>query len=281
VSRTRGTAGPGATSAAPDAVDLAPIVLRLRAAGCVFAEDEAALLAAAAGADAVELETLVVRRVAGEPLEVILGWVSFRGLRLAVAPGVFVPRRRSEILVSQAVLIASPGALVVELCAGVAAVAAAVQSEAPAARVWAAELDPVATAVARRNIDPGRVLDGDLYDALPATMRGGIDILIANAPYVPTAEIANMPVEARDFEPVLALDGGPDGLDVQRRVISGAAQWMRADGALIIETSRRQAGATMALMEAEGMSAREVHDDEVDGTAVVGIRPSASAGERR
>jgi len=207
--------------------------------------------------------------------------VSFRGLRLAVAPGVFVPRRRSEILVSQAVLIASPGALVVELCAGVAAVAAAVQSEAPAARVWAAELDPVATAVARRNIDPGRVLDGDLYDALPATMRGGIDILIANAPYVPTAEIANMAVEARDFEPVLALDGGPDGLDVQRRVISGAAQWMRADGALIIETSRRQAGATMALMEAEGMSAREVHDDEVDGTAVVGIRPSASAGERR
>jgi release factor glutamine methyltransferase len=243
------------------------VVARLRAAGCVFAEDEADLLLEAAGD-----ESMIARRVAGEPLEVILGWAAFRGLRVAVDAGVFVPRRRSEILVSRAVELARSGTLVVELCAGVAAVAAAIQAEVPDAEVWAAELDPVAVAVARRNLRPDRVVEGDLYDALPRDLRP-IGILVANAPYVPTAELANMPSEARDFEPVLALDGGPDGLDVQRRVVAGAAARLEPGGALIIETSRRQAPATIALMESAGFAATAFHDDDVDGTAVVGVLP--------
>jgi release factor glutamine methyltransferase len=246
----------------------ADVVAGLRAAGCVFAEEEAALLLAAGG----DTEALVARRIAGEPLEVILGWAEFRGGRISVAPGVFVPRRRTEVLVEQALPYAQDAAVAVELCAGVAAVAAALAAECPRLEVWAAELDPVAVAVARRNLDPSRVVDGDLYAALPSALRGRVGILIANAPYVPTAQIALMPPEARDHEPLAALDGGADGLDMQRRVVAGAAEWLTPDGVLLIETGARQAPDTVALMEAAGFAARAVHDDEVDGTAAIGER---------
>lgn len=253
-------------AAVPDTV-----VDRLRAAGCVFAEDEAALLREAAGSDAARLESMLRRRERGEPLEVIVGWAQFRGLRVAVAPGVFVPRRRTEVLVEQALQYAKPGAVAVELCAGVAAVAAALIAEAPGIEVWAAEIDPAAVEVARRNVDASRVVEGDLYAPLPADLRGRVGILIANAPYVPTDEIALMPPEARDHEPAAALDGGADGLDIQRRVIAGAAEWLAPGGVLLIETSERQAPLTVALMREAGLSARAVHDDEVDGTAAVGV----------
>lgn len=164
--------------------------------------------------------------------------------------------------------------IAVELCAGVAAVAAALAAEVPGVEVWAAELDPTAAAVARRNVDPAHVVEGDLYDPLPAALRGRVGILIANAPYVPTDEIALMPTEARDHEPVVALDGGPDGLDVQRRVIAGARAWLAPGGVLLIETSVRQAPTTVALMEAVGLTARAVHDDDLDGTAAVGTVPA-------
>jgi release factor glutamine methyltransferase len=218
---------------------------------------------------------MVARRVAGEPLEVILGWAEFAGRRVLVEPGVFVPRRRTEVLVRQALLAAArvPGypettAIALELCAGVGAVAAALASA--GLQSYAAELDPVAAGVARRNLAPDHVFEGDLYAPLPETLRGGIDILIANAPYVPSAEIPNMPPEAREHEPLLALDGGADGLDVQRRVIAGARDWLSAGGVLLIETSRRQADRTVALMRDAGLDAHWTHDDELDGTAAVG-----------
>lgn len=246
------------------------IVARLRAAGCVFAEDEAALLTEASAGDPAVLEGLVARRVGGEPLEVIVGWAGFRGLRVAVAPGVFVPRARTGILVDQALPFAVPGTVVVELCAGAAAVAAAMAAEAPGLEVHAAEIDPAAVAVARQNLG-GHVYEGDLYDALPRELRGRVGILLANAPYVPTDEIALMPSEARDHEPAAALDGGPDGLEVQRRVIAGAADWLAPGGVLIVETSVRQAPTTVALMTTAGLDAHAVHDDELDGTAAIGV----------
>ena len=246
------------------------LVARLRAAGCVYAEDEAALLVEAASGD--ELERLVERRIAGEPLEIVLGWVAFRGLRIPVAPGVFVPRARTGILVDQALPFAGPGVVAVELCAGAAAVAAALVVEAPGTEVHAAELDPAAVRLARTTLNPARVHEGDLYEALPSGLRGRVGILLANAPYVPTAEIALMPPEARDHEPAIALDGGADGLDVQRRVIAGAPEWLAPGGVLIVEASARQAPATAALMTAAGLDARAVHDDGIDGTAAVGLR---------
>ncbi|QEO09343.1 putative protein N(5)-glutamine methyltransferase [Protaetiibacter larvae] len=246
-----------------------PLVERLRAAGCVFAEDEAALLREAASGAA--LEALVVRRVAGEPLETLLGWAAFDGLRVAVAPGVFVPRVRTELLVELGVEGLPAGAVVVELCCGVGAVAAAIRARRPDAEVWASDIDPDAVAVARRNLPPGRVLEGDLYDALPAALRGRVDLIVANAPYVPSDEIAFMPSEARDFEHRVALDGGADGHAIQARIAAGCGQWLAPGGRAIIETGERMSARTASLLEAAGLVVRVVRDEERDATAVVGV----------
>ncbi|CAN5251229.1 putative protein N(5)-glutamine methyltransferase [soil metagenome] len=237
----------------------------------MFAEDEAALLIGAAST-ADQLESMVARRVAGEPLEVILGWVEFWGARWAVEPGVFVPRRRSELLVREALAALRPDSVVVELCAGVAAIAGAIALAAPEARVYAAELDPVALPSARLNLAADHVFKGDLFSALPLELRGRTDVVVANAPYVPTAQIALMPPEARDFEALLALDGGADGLDVQRRIVVEAPSWLAPGGTLVIETSERQAPLTAALFEAVGLRTRVSRDDDLDATAVVGTK---------
>ena len=248
----------------------APVVARLRAAGCVFAEEEAALLAeAAAGA---ELEALVERRVAGEPLEQVLGWAEFCGRRFVVEPGVFVPRQRTRLLVREAASLARPGAVVLDLCCGTGAVGAAIAAAVRGLDVHASDLDPAAVRCARRNL-AGTVYQGDLYDPLPASLRGRVDVLVANAPYVPTDAIALMPPEARDHEARAALDGGADGLDLHRRVAAGAPDWLAPGGALLIETSERQAPGTLAAVNRAGLIARVVADDELAGTVVVGVLP--------
>lgn len=253
-----------------DALASDPLVARLRAAGCVFAEDEAALLRETVEGDA--LEALVVRRIAGEPLEVLLGWAEFDGLRVAVAPGVFVPRVRTELLVELAEEDLRTGAVVVELCCGVGAIAAAIRARRPDTEVWASDIDPDAVAVARQNLPPERVSEGDLFDALPDELRGRVDVLVANAPYVPTDEIAFMPSEARDHEHLVALDGGVDGLAVQARIAAGCREWLSPGGRVIIETSEAQAPRTASLLQDAGLRTRIVRDDDRDGTAVVGER---------
>ena len=253
-------------------VDAAVVVARLRAAGCVFAEDEAALLIEAAGTPA-ELETMVARRVEGLPLEHILGWAEFAGLQVAVDPGVFVPRRRTELLVTEALALLRPGAVVLDLCCGSGAVGAAIAASARDATVYAADIDPAAVRSARRNLPgTGRVFEGDLYDPLPRELRGRVDLLVVNAPYVPTGAIATMPPEARLHEARVALDGGDDGLDVQRRVATDAPGWLSPTGHLLIETSERQAPTTAAIFTAVGLHPRIAHDDDLDGTVVIGGR---------
>ena len=248
-----------------------PVVARLRAAGCVFAEDEARLLRAAADTPA-ELDVLVARRADGAPLEVLLGWAEFCGLRIAVEPGVFVPRQRTAFLVEQAAALARPGAAVVDLCCGTGAVGAAVAATVPGVEVFAADIEPAAVRCARRNLPPDHVFEGDLYAALPTALRGGVDVLVVNAPYVPTDAIATMPPEARDHEPRRALDGGADGLDVQRRVVAEAPAWLRPGGALLIETGADQASHTAAAFAAAGLAPRVVHSAELYATVVVGLR---------
>lgn len=247
------------------------LVGRLRAAGCVFAEQEVELLVDAADSP-VELERLVVRRIAGEPLEPLLGWVEFCGLRIGVEPGVFVPRRRTELLVREAVRLGRPGALVVDLCCGCGAIGVAVAHGLGQVQLVAADIDPVSTRCARNNVEPvgGLVYDGDLYDALPAGLRGRVDLLVVNAPYVPTEEIAFMPTEARDHEPRGSLDGGADGLAMHRRVAAGAPDWLAAHGTLLIESSVPQAHRTAQAMTAAGLFSRVVHDDEIAATVVIG-----------
>ncbi|KRE53335.1 hypothetical protein ASG92_07340 [Arthrobacter sp. Soil736] len=329
------------------------VIARLRAAGCVFAEDEADLLFAAPFCPS-ELAAAVERRVGGFPLEHILGWAEFCGLRIAVDSGVFVPRRRTEFLVSEAAALlaalasgpdgadrhspvprsadrrsadpqarahaiapveaASPSAvlqpvpsvnagvasptdaagmtvasgigarsrpfaagperIVVDLCCGSGAVATALAAAVTGIELHAADVDPSAVRCARGNVVPagGHVHEGDLYAALPARLRGRVDILAVNAPYVPTASISSMPHEARVHEPRVSLDGGPDGLDVQRRVIAQAPVWLRTGGYLLIETSRRQARQTAMAMTQGGLTPRIAYSEQLDATVVIGRR---------
>jgi release factor glutamine methyltransferase len=280
----------------------ASIVARLRAAGCVFAEDEAALLIATAGSPE-ELDAMVERRAAGLPLEQVLGWAEFCGLRIAVDSGVFVPRRRTEFLVEQAVFLirgdsippnppghlvrrdsispdppgtlARPGAIVVDLCCGAGAIGAALAAAVEHAEVHAVDLDPAAVRCARRNV-PGHVYQGDLYQPLPARLRGRVAILAANVPYVPTGEIAFLPPEARAHEPRVALDGGPDGLDVLRRVAAGAPDWLAPGGYLLIETSERQAPLAAAAFQASGLSPRVATSADLGATVLIGTLEPAT-----
>lgn len=241
------------------------IVERLRAAGCVFAEDEAALLEEAATGPH-HLEELVAQRVAGLPLEHVVGRAVFCGQRIVVTKGVFVPRHRTELLVDLATDLEPD--VVVDLCCGSGAVGAVLQHRLPTATVYAADIDPVAVACARKNLT--NVFEGDLFDALPTHLRGRIDVVVANVPYVPTDDIAFMPVEARDHEARVAVDGGADGLEVLRRVAAQAAHWLRPGGHLLSETSERQAPAALAAFSAAGLTAKLVTSE--DANAVVGSR---------
>lgn len=245
----------------------AAVVARLRAAGCVFAEDEARLLVAAARSPA-ELEALVARRVGGEPLEYVLGHAEFCGLRIAVAPGVFVPRRRTEFLAEQALARTGPGDVVVDLCCGTGAVGAVLSAVAGA--VHAVDIDPAAVRVARVNLPGGHVHEGDLDAPLPAALRGRVAVVVANAPYVPTGAIGLMPPEARLYEAHVALDGGADGTAVQQRVAAVAPRWLAPGGHLLIETSGRQAPLTAAAMQRHGFATRTVHDGDREATVVIG-----------
>lgn len=244
------------------------LVARLRAAGCVLAEEEAELLLASTS-EAAELERRVLRRIAGEPLEQVLGWAAFMGLRLRIEPGVFVPRHRSEALVREAAALALPGGTALDLCCGTGALGAALAALVPGLRHVAADLDPAAARCARANT-AGEVFEGDLFAALPDALRGRVDVLIANAPYVPTAEIARLPAEFREHELRAALDGGADGLDLQRRVIADASAWLAPGGALLVETSSAQAQATEALLAAAGLRASTRYSDEFETTVAIG-----------
>ncbi|MFI9002105.1 putative protein N(5)-glutamine methyltransferase [Streptomyces sp. NPDC053541] len=249
------------------------VVERLRAAGCVFAEEEAELLRAAAAGPA-ELDAMVERRAGGLPLEHVVGWAGFAGLRIELDGGVFVPRRRTEFLMELAVGLARPGAVCVDLCCGSGAAGAVLLASVAGAEVHAADIDPAAVRCARRNVEPrgGRVYEGDLFDPLPTALRGRIEVLVANVPYVPSADVALLPAEAREHEPLIALDGGPDGLDVLRRVAAGAGRWLAPGGHLLFETSERQTDAAVAAVTAHGLTARVHTDEDRWATVVVATR---------
>lgn len=263
------TADPGLTAADPGLT--AAVVDRLRAAGCVFAEDEAQLLIGAASSSAA-LRQMVDRRVAGLPVEHIVGWVDFCGLRIAVDPGVFVPRRRTELLARQAAALARPGATVLDLGCGSGAIGVAVASLVAGVELHASDVEPAAVRCAARNLAPlgGQVYAGDLYDPLPTGLRGRIDVLVANVPYVPSGAVGLLPPEARIHEPLVALDGGPDGLDVLRRVAAGAREWLAPGGHLLLETSRAQVETALGVLTGAGLAPRMVDDEELLATAVIG-----------
>lgn len=244
------------------------VVGRLRSAGCVYAEEEAQHLIDAAG----DLEELLARRVAGEPLEWIVGWADFRdeageGVRVAVAPGVFVPRGRTiELALAAEELLPADGVLL-DLCCGSGAIAAFLHARLPGTTVYAADVDPVATACAQGNLPFAEVFTGDLFAPLPDHLRGAIDVITANTPYVPSEKVALMPADAKDYEPLHTLDGGPDGLALLRRIAAEAVGWLRPGGTLLIEIAESQYDAAAAVFEAARLLTSARIDP--DGTTVI------------
>jgi release factor glutamine methyltransferase len=277
---TGAPAGPSLAAGASISASVDGVAARLRAAGCVFAEDEARILLDSAR-DPAELAAMVAARAGGDPLEHVVGWAEFCGLRIAVDRGVFVPRRRTELLVREAAALgralaaAGEPVVVVDLCCGSGAVGAALAAALGRTVLHAADVDPAAVACAARNLGPagGQVHQGDLFDALPARLRGTVGLLAANVPYVPTAAVGLLPSEARDHEAPVALDGGPDGLDVMRRVAARAARWLAPGGSLLVEAGERQARTAAGVLAAGGLATRTATDDDLGATVLIGTRP--------
>lgn len=253
---------------------------RLASAGCVYPEEEAAVLVEASR-DAEELDAMVARRAAGEPLEHIAGWADFRGIRFTVGEGVFVPRARSGLLVDEAASLvrctaaAGRPVVVVDLCCGVGAIGAALAAELPEVELHAVDIDPRAVACARLNVAAwgGTVHQGDLFSALPRRLRRRIDVLVASPPYVPTQQIHLLPAEAREFEPRTALDGGAEGLDVAGRIAGGARQWLAPHGCLALEVGESQIDRLEAMLDDLGYATRAVTSEAYGSAVVIGRLP--------
>ena len=249
-----------------------PLVTALRHAGCVFAEEEASILRASA-LDAAALDRLLRARVDGAPLEQLVGWVDFRGLRLQVGPHVFVPRQRSTLLADVAIdavrsRTGSPAPRFVEAFAGVAPIAAAVLAERMPAEVFATDIDPEALSHARANLGAAAGLHrGSVLEGLPTHLAGRVDVVAAVPPYVPVGEAGLLPREARDSEPPHALFGGEDGLDHARALIAQARRWLASDGTLLLEMHSAQVAA--ARSTGEGYGYRAEHHVAADGHTVV------------
>ncbi len=175
----------------------------------------------------------------------------------------FVPRQRTTLLVDEAVALgrrAGPAVVVVDLCCGAGALGLATAvglGGDTTVSLHASDVDPAAVACAARNVAAvgGTASAGDLFDPLPPGLRGRVDLLLANVPYVPTTEIALLPREARDHEAHVALDGGGDGLDVLRRVAAEAPAWLAPGGHLLTESGERQAAGAVAVLNRAGLVA--------------------------
>lgn len=254
------------------------VTAQLRAAGCVFAEDEADILRETAGDDAGHLARLVRARADGAPLEPLVGWVEFAGRRLSVGPGVFVPRQRTLRLLDLALseLGRLPGARTrtfVEAFAGVAPLAAVVSSELPDVRVLACEQDPAALPHATANLaGRGAVVPSDVLTGLPDTHRGHVDVIAAVPPYVPDDDLGLLPREARDHEPASALSGGPDGLRWIRALIDEASDWIQPGGLLLVELSDHQLAAAAQYGVGRGWRQEPTEQEDEFRTTVLALR---------
>lgn len=245
---------------------------RLAAAGCVAATEEAGELCAAAPGPA-QLESLLCRREAGEPLAWVTGWTVFCGCRVTVHRGVYVPRHQTEELARRAAAALGRRGVLVDLCTGSGAVAVAVGAAVPGATVVGTDRDPAAAANAAAN--GVRVVVADLGDGLAT---GCADVVSAVAPYVPTGAIRLLARDVQAYEPVVALNGGEEGLDVLRRVVAAASRLLVGGGWLLVEVGAGQERGLAPALEAHGFASAVVWHDE-DGD-VRGLAARRRAGGR-
>lgn len=209
------------------------------------------------GDELARMRNLVARRARGEPVAHLLGRREFWSLDLEVSADTLVPRPDSETLVELALELAPAAKVVVDVGTGSGALALALAKELPEAQVWALEISPAALEVATRNRDrlgfEGRVhvLQGDLLAALPA-QTPPVELMVANLPYIPSGDIAGLMPDVRDFEPRLALDGGPDGLGPIRRLVAAAGPRLAPGAPLLLEAGPEQVPGLPALLEGAG-----------------------------
>jgi release factor glutamine methyltransferase len=247
------------------ASDRPGLIAALFAGGSVFPEDELDALAAAASTDA-ELRALVARRVAGEPVEYLVGHAEFAGLQLRVASGVFVPRFRTEFLAGLAADRVVSGQRLLDLGCGVGTIAAFVASRVSGVWITAVDVDPVALECACVNLPGATVVLAGRPGELPA---GPFDLIVANLPYVPSVEVALMPRDARDHEFLAALDGGPDGLGPLRLYAPGLPRLLAQGGRFLVEVAEDQASGACGILQDAGLASVSVHhDEEVDATVI-------------
>jgi release factor glutamine methyltransferase len=241
-------------------LDRVSLTQRLIDAGCVAAHEEARELIRAAAGDPDVLDDLVARRTNGEPIAWLTGAVTFCGLELFVAPGVYVPRSQTEPLTRRAATLLPGAGVAVDLCTGVGAIAAVLAAAAPTAQVLATELDGNAVRCARRN--GVEVFEGFLDDPLPKAIEHRVDVLTAVVPYVPTDSLRLLPRDVQAFEPRLALDGGPDGTDLLGEVVRRSARWLSPGGWVLLELGGDQAEPIGRLLGDCGFEGLEVMADE-------------------
>ena len=222
---------------------------------------------------------LVRRRAEGEPTAYLTGRKEFFGRAFLVDPRVLVPRPETELLAETALSFLPPDGLALDLCTGSGCVGATLALERPGARVLASDLSPGALALARENAERLgarlELLEGDLFAPIPPGLR--FHVLTANPPYVPTGELSGLSREVRR-EPALALDGGPDGLAVTRRLVAAAPAWLRPGGTLLVEMHESHAGPLPELCLAAGFAAAEVRRDLAGLPRLVVARAPTAAG---
>ncbi len=247
----------------PHPSDVANIAARLSRAGFIAAEDEANELLARAAGDNELLDSIVARRLTGEPLAWITGKVSFCGVEIRVDPGVYVPRWQTEQLARRAVDRLPATGVAIDLCTGSGAIARILTARRPAARVVASDIDDRAVACAATN--GVEVYRGDLFSPLPRNLEGRVDVVVAVVPYVPTPELPMLQRDTFTFESTLGYDGGPVGTDILRRVLRDSPRFLRAGGALLLELGGEQADALGGDLARLGyLDVRVLVDDDGD-----------------
>jgi release factor glutamine methyltransferase len=235
----------------------------LARAGVVAPDEEASELRAAAADNSERLDALVARRIRGEPLAWITGSATFCDVQVTVLEGVYVPRWQSEGLALRAAALLPDGGIAIDCCTGSGALALVLKRTHPNAQVLATEIDPAAIACAQAN--EVEVLEGDLLDPVPDSLRGRVDVIVGVVPYVPTGELGFLPSDTFAFESPRAYDGGPDGLRHLRRVVARAPELLRDGGVLLLELGGEEADALGADLDAAGFGeVAELRDDEGD-----------------
>ncbi|MGH2789227.1 MAG: N5-glutamine methyltransferase family protein [Actinomycetota bacterium] len=232
----------------------------LAKAGFLAPEAEADALVEASAEGSGPINRLVARRLQGEPLAWITGFIRFCGVRVRVDAGVFVPRPHTEQLARRAAALLPHDGVAVDLCTGCGAVAVVLRAAHPQATVVATGLDQAAVACARAN--GVQALVGDLDEPLPRSLRGSVDLMTAVVPYVPSDQLHLLPRDVLANEPATAIDGGPRGTVVLTRAAQAAARLLRPGGTVLLEIGGDQAEELATTLNDLGLSRVAVHRDE-------------------